>query len=199
MKKYTKIICMVAAVCLLGAAAFCGFRIYSHYAHESEQEEVLKPSAGETPASRDSESGKNPIPENAESDQKKGSEKAGSEKKHTADKSEAGKKQLGIQETGADDLSLFQILIKTVAVEAVHIAPIGLGHAVHGVIAGQQLDAIQHLFGQIGAPIHKNSKRHGNDPPAVARPAAASGAKSVETGKHLILRIILSHFVHRVN
>ena len=60
---------------------------------ESEQEEVLKPSAGETPASRDSESGKNPIPENAESDQKKGSEKAGSEKKHTADKSEAGKKQ----------------------------------------------------------------------------------------------------------
>ena len=60
---------------------------------ESEQEEVLKPSAGETPASRDSESGKNPIPENAESDQKKGSEKAGSEKKHSADKSEAGKKQ----------------------------------------------------------------------------------------------------------
>ena len=36
MKKYTKIICMIAAVCLLGAAAFCGFRIYSHYAHESE-------------------------------------------------------------------------------------------------------------------------------------------------------------------
>ena len=42
MKKYTKIICMVAAVCLLGAAAFCGFRIYSHYAHESEQEEVFE-------------------------------------------------------------------------------------------------------------------------------------------------------------
>ena len=39
MKKYTKIICMIAAVCLLGAAAFCGFRIYSHYAHESKQEE----------------------------------------------------------------------------------------------------------------------------------------------------------------
>ena len=34
MKKYTKIICMVVAVCLLGAAAFCGFRIYSHYLHE---------------------------------------------------------------------------------------------------------------------------------------------------------------------
>ena len=41
MKKYTKIICMIAAVCLLGAAAFCGFRIYSHYAHESKQEEVF--------------------------------------------------------------------------------------------------------------------------------------------------------------
>ena len=42
MKKYTKIICMVAAVCLLGTAAFCGFRIYSHYAHESKQEEVFE-------------------------------------------------------------------------------------------------------------------------------------------------------------
>lgn len=42
MKKYTKIICMIAVVCLLGAAAFCGFRIYSHYAHESEQEEVFE-------------------------------------------------------------------------------------------------------------------------------------------------------------
>lgn len=42
MKKYTKIICMVAAVCLLGTAAFCGFHIYSHYAHESEQEEVFE-------------------------------------------------------------------------------------------------------------------------------------------------------------
>ncbi len=42
MKKYTKIICMIAAVCLLGTAAFCGFRIYSHYAHESKQEEVFE-------------------------------------------------------------------------------------------------------------------------------------------------------------
>ena len=25
MKKYTKIICMIAAVCLLGTAAFCSF------------------------------------------------------------------------------------------------------------------------------------------------------------------------------
>ena len=42
MKKYKKIICMVAAVCLLGTAAFCSFHIYSHYAHESEQEEVFE-------------------------------------------------------------------------------------------------------------------------------------------------------------
>ena len=42
MKKYKKIICMVAAVCLLGTAAFCGFLIYSHYAHESKQEEVFE-------------------------------------------------------------------------------------------------------------------------------------------------------------
>ena len=42
MKKYKKIICMIAAVCLLGTAAFCGFRIYCHYAHESEQEEVFE-------------------------------------------------------------------------------------------------------------------------------------------------------------
>lgn len=42
MKKYTKIICMIAAVCLLGTAAFCSFRIYSHYAHESKQEEVFE-------------------------------------------------------------------------------------------------------------------------------------------------------------
>lgn len=42
MKKYTKIICMVVAVCLLGAAAFGGFRIYSHYPHESEEKKFLR-------------------------------------------------------------------------------------------------------------------------------------------------------------
>ena len=42
MKNYKSIICVVAAVCLLGTAAFCGFRIYSHYAHESKQEEVFE-------------------------------------------------------------------------------------------------------------------------------------------------------------
>ena len=42
MKKYTKIICMAAAVCLLGTVAFCGFRIYSHYPHESEGKKFLR-------------------------------------------------------------------------------------------------------------------------------------------------------------
>ncbi len=34
MKNYKTIICVAAAVCLLGTAAFCmvGFRIYHHYA-----------------------------------------------------------------------------------------------------------------------------------------------------------------------
>lgn len=41
MKNYTKIICLIAAVCLLGAAAFCGYHIYDHYAQESEQEEAF--------------------------------------------------------------------------------------------------------------------------------------------------------------
>ena len=37
MKKY---ICLIAAVCLLGTAAFCGYHIYDHYAHEAEQTEA---------------------------------------------------------------------------------------------------------------------------------------------------------------
>ena len=36
MKNYKSIICVVAAVCLLGTAAFCGFRIYHHYAQVDE-------------------------------------------------------------------------------------------------------------------------------------------------------------------
>lgn len=34
MKKY---ICLIAAVCLLGTAAFCGYHIYDHYADEAGQ------------------------------------------------------------------------------------------------------------------------------------------------------------------
>ena len=35
MKKYKKTICLIAAVCLLGAAAFCGYHICDHYAKEA--------------------------------------------------------------------------------------------------------------------------------------------------------------------
>jgi len=41
MKKYVKPICIIAAVCLLGAAAFCGYHIYDHYAQEREQTEAF--------------------------------------------------------------------------------------------------------------------------------------------------------------
>ena len=39
MKKY---ICLIAAVCLLGTATFCGYHIYDHYAHEAEQTEAFE-------------------------------------------------------------------------------------------------------------------------------------------------------------
>ena len=39
MKKY---ICLIAAVCLLGTAAFCGYHIYDHYANEAEQTEAFE-------------------------------------------------------------------------------------------------------------------------------------------------------------
>ena len=42
MKDYKKIICFTAAVCLLGAAAFCGYHIYDHYSHEAEQTEAFE-------------------------------------------------------------------------------------------------------------------------------------------------------------
>ena len=42
MKNYKSIICVVAAVCLLGTAAFCGFRIYHYYAEVDEQTEAFK-------------------------------------------------------------------------------------------------------------------------------------------------------------
>lgn len=40
-KKYQSIICIVAAVALLGAAVFCGYHIYDHYAQVDEQKEVF--------------------------------------------------------------------------------------------------------------------------------------------------------------
>lgn len=42
LKKYKSIICTVAAVCLLGTAAFSCYHIYSHYAHEAEQTEAFE-------------------------------------------------------------------------------------------------------------------------------------------------------------
>ena len=42
MKKYKKQICLIAAVCLLGMAAFCGYHIYDHYADEAEQTEAFE-------------------------------------------------------------------------------------------------------------------------------------------------------------
>ena len=42
MKNYKSIICVVAAVCLLGMAAFCGFRIYHYYAEVDEQTEAFE-------------------------------------------------------------------------------------------------------------------------------------------------------------
>lgn len=42
MKKYKKTICLIAAVCLLGAAAFCGYHICDHYAREAEQSEAFE-------------------------------------------------------------------------------------------------------------------------------------------------------------
>ena len=42
MKNYKSIICVVAAVCLLGTAAFCGFSIYHYYAEVDEQTETFE-------------------------------------------------------------------------------------------------------------------------------------------------------------
>ena len=42
MKNYKSIICVVAAVCLLGTAAFCGFRISHYYAEVDEQTETFE-------------------------------------------------------------------------------------------------------------------------------------------------------------
>jgi sortase B len=41
LKKYQSVICIVAAVCLLGAAAFCGWHICRHYAQVDEQTEAF--------------------------------------------------------------------------------------------------------------------------------------------------------------
>lgn len=45
MKNYKKNICVIAAVCLLGTAAFCSYQIYRHYAQVDEQTEAFQESA----------------------------------------------------------------------------------------------------------------------------------------------------------
>ena len=66
MKKYVMQICIIAAVCLLGATAFCGYHIYDHYAHEAEQTEAFEQIAAlvETePAPADTPPETEPLPE----------------------------------------------------------------------------------------------------------------------------------------
>ena len=41
LKKYQSVICIVAAVALLGTAAFCGWHICHHYAQVEEQTEAF--------------------------------------------------------------------------------------------------------------------------------------------------------------
>ena len=42
MKNHKKLICIIAAVCLLGMAAFCGYQIYHHYSQVDEQTEAFE-------------------------------------------------------------------------------------------------------------------------------------------------------------
>ena len=42
LKKYKSVICIIAAVCLLGAAAFCGYHICHHNAQVDEQAEAFE-------------------------------------------------------------------------------------------------------------------------------------------------------------
>lgn len=65
MKKYKNIICIVAAVCLLGAAAFCGYHIYDHYARESEQEEAFEEIAEIVEHTKEQETPEETLPDDA--------------------------------------------------------------------------------------------------------------------------------------
>lgn len=66
MKDYKKIICLVAAVCLLGTAAFCGYRIYDHYAHEAKQTEAFEDISKVVEQARTEENDAPEIPLNEE-------------------------------------------------------------------------------------------------------------------------------------
>ena len=62
MKNYKTIICIAAAVILLGAAAFCGYHIYEHYAHEAEQTEAFAEIADKVEQAQEDESQATEIP-----------------------------------------------------------------------------------------------------------------------------------------
>ncbi len=62
LKKYQSVICIAAAVCLLGAAAFCGFHIYDHYAHQNEQTEAFEEIAEKVEQAQEDESQAPEIP-----------------------------------------------------------------------------------------------------------------------------------------
>lgn len=65
MKKYMNIICIIAAVCLLGAAAFCGYHIYDHYTQESEQEEAFEEIAEIVEQAQEQENPEETLPDDA--------------------------------------------------------------------------------------------------------------------------------------
>ena len=62
LKKYQSVICIAAAVCLLGAAAFCGFHVYDHYAHQNEQTEAFEEIAQKVEQAQEDESQAPEIP-----------------------------------------------------------------------------------------------------------------------------------------
>lgn len=62
LKKYQSVICIAAAVCLLGAAAFCGFHVYNHYAHQNEQTEAFEEIAEKVERAQEDESQAPEIP-----------------------------------------------------------------------------------------------------------------------------------------
>lgn len=62
LKKYQSVICIAAAVCLLGAAAFCGFHVCDHYAHQNEQTEAFEEIADKVEQAQENESQAPEIP-----------------------------------------------------------------------------------------------------------------------------------------
>lgn len=62
LKKYQSVICIAAAVCLLGAAAFCGFHVCNHYAHQNEQTEAFEEIAQKVEQAQEDESQAPEIP-----------------------------------------------------------------------------------------------------------------------------------------